>query len=507
MKIKHVLVVLSAIFSTPALSQQSQIKYEVEAQAIGTTNDAVPFWMRSNQFGSIPLNGVSGSFIGRAYKDYDSTQNGLLDWGAGFEGRTNVGQNSKLLLIEGYAKVKAGIFQLKVGRSKDVMGLSGDTSLTSGNFSISGNALGIPKVEISIPEYYTLPIWDGIFAVKGGISHGWLGRVKVADTVAGSFVSKNYLMSQTEAAKTYFHQKSLYIKLGKNTWKTHLFGGFSHQAFWGNEDQIYGSDIFDISAVRTFLHVLTGKAYGGTGTLLPRSKIGNQLGSIDLGLEYDFENIKLGISRQNFYDVGALAKLANLRDGLNGIYLINKKSERPEKAFHWKKILLELFYSKNQAGEPWSKKTNSGDEDYYNNYFYPHGWSYKNIGLGNPFVTAKYDLRKGLATAPSDYFGNNRVIALHIGVETKILKWNHTAKLSHSWNYGTFGTSEAGRSTGSQRYPPAYGLFGKANQFSAYLNGSRKINKNTSIGYELATDNGTLLRNSLGIGFRVCKML
>src|SRR5690606_25231710 len=153
-----------------------------------------------------------------------------------------------LSLIEGYGKMRVAIFQLKAGRTKDVMGLNGDSSLTSGNFAISGNALGIPKVEISIPEYYTLPIWDGLIAIKGNFAHGWMGEYTVADE---RLIQSEIAESQIAYPKTYFHQKSLYGRVGKDEWKLKLYGGFSHQAMWGNEKDVYGNT-FNLSNLQTF---------------------------------------------------------------------------------------------------------------------------------------------------------------------------------------------------------------------------------------------------------------
>ena len=115
-------------------------------------------------------------------------------------------------------------------------------------------------------------------------------------------------------------------------------------------------------------------------------RMGNSLGSIDLGFEYEFKNVRLLAYRQNLYDAGALYYLANIRDGLNGLSLVNKNYIN--KGFQWKKILVEVLYTKNQAGESWSHLTkSSGDEDYYNHYQYIQGWSYNGIGIGNPFIS------------------------------------------------------------------------------------------------------------------------
>ncbi|EDM34770.1 hypothetical protein PBAL39_02700 [Pedobacter sp. BAL39] len=510
------LIILSSTLLLLAAEARSQgirnISAELELQAIGTTNSTVPFWMRSNQYGSIPLSGASGSFLARMRKDYDTLSTADLnsgrkkafDWGFGFEGRANGGKDANLQLIEAYAKVKASIFQLKVGRTKDVMGLNGDTTLSSGNFAVSGNALGIPKVEISIPEYYTIPVFNGLFAFKGNFAHGWVGKVFILESVGSSTNGGTAFPINNRYPQTYLHQKSLYVRLGKKDWRLKLYGGFNHQVYWGNEKEAYGPN-FDLSTLESLFYVATGKAYGARG--VPTSKIGNQLGSLDVGAEYEFDNFKLMLYRQNLYDVGALSKLANIADGLNGISIENKHFDDNNRGFRWKKALFEVFYSKDQAGYPWSKPTKSGDEDYYNNFYYLEGWSYKDLGMGNPFITARNQAREGQAYRYADYFINNRIIALHLGLSGSLNQWNFTSKVSYSWNYGTFGTSEYGGSTGSIRNPQTTNLFVPVQQFSVFLESMKQFNKGYRMGFATALDQGKLLNNSFGLQLKVVKSL
>lgn len=482
------------------------IKTEVETQVIGTTNGKVPFWMRANQFGSVPLSGVSAGFLGRIHKDYalpDSNgKKKLTDWAFGFEGRANAGKGSNLQLIEAYAKFRLGIFQFQGGRTKDVMGLNGDTLLSTGNFSVSGNAPGIPKLEISIPEYYTIPVFDGLFSFKGNFVHGWLGHVRTTDSVGSSGPSQTTFYLKSGNLPTYFHQKSLYIRLGKKDWKLKLYGGFNHQVYWGSEREAYGPN-FKLSPLTTFFYVATGKTYGARG--VPSSKIGNQLGSLDLGVEYDFQNYKVMIYRQNFYDVGALSKLANIADGLNGISVENKNYKANQGGFQWKKALFEFFYSKNQAGYPWSIPTKSGDEDYYNNFYYLDGWSYQGMGVGNPLITPRHEARKGQAFRFADYFINNRVVAWHAGLSGSLNSWTYTSKVTYSINYGTFGSSIYGNSTGSIRNPQTSNIFKPVKQFSMYLEGLKALKKGYSVGFATALDQGKLLDNSFGLLVRLKK--
>jgi hypothetical protein len=490
-----------------AAQSPGTFKTDIEVQAIGTSKKEVPFWLRSNQYGSIPLSGISTSLFLRHSKDYEisTTSNTLYRnkkffWGYGTEVRANGGNGSNLQLIEGYLKAKASIFQLKVGRTKDVMGLTGDTALSSGNFAVSGNALGIPKIELSIPQYVTLPFFQGIFAFKGNVSHGWLGHIQITKSVS-ALDNKIYELYNTNPI-TYLHQKSFYGRLGKDAWKLKLYGGFSHQVFWGGEQSSFGPN-FELSKFKTFLHVLTGQAYGNEG--VPTSKIGNQLGSIDLAAEFELKNVKIKLYRQNIYDVGALAKLANIRDGLNGVTFENKAYKETKTNFKWKTILFEHFYSKDQAGYPSSIPTKSGDEDYYNNFYYISGWSYFNQGLGNPLITPRHYARDGQADYQNDYFINNRVSAFHLGLSGIYQQWDFLSKLTYSTNFGTFGTSKYGKSTGSIRFPSDTNLFETVNQFSFYLEAMRPLPKNYYTGFALSLDQGKLLNNSFGLVLKVKK--
>ncbi|GAH40532.1 unnamed protein product, partial [marine sediment metagenome] len=203
-------------------AQQNNLVYSVETLGGVTSPGKVPFWLKSNQFGSIPIDNASLSLIGAIRKDYDTTKTRFLDWGASVEGRVNVGNKSNFTLIEGYGKLRISIFEIKAGRMKEIMGLC-DTSLSSGSFSVSGNTLGIPKVQVGISEFYSLPIFGKLFAFKGNFAHGWIGKTSM--NLDGNILQ----------IETYLHQKSLYGRFGKPEWKCKLYGGFNHQVFWGNE--------------------------------------------------------------------------------------------------------------------------------------------------------------------------------------------------------------------------------------------------------------------------------
>jgi hypothetical protein len=450
-------------------AQKKNYFFDLGSSAGYISPEHVPFWLRSNRFGSIPLDNASLSFIGVARKDYSTSRAGIFDWGFSVEGRANIGNKSNFILIEGYTKLRISVFEIRAGRSKEIMGLC-DTSLSSGSFSVSGNAPGIPKVQISIPEFYSLPFFGRLFAIKGNYAHGWIGEASMNMDSANLRVD------------TYLHQSSFYGRFGRPEWKWKLYGGFNHQVQCGNERISYGNS-YAFSPLKTYLYVIRGGTYVDGNT-----RLGDHLGSIYLGFEYEFKNVRLLAYRQNIYKAGALYYMANISDGLNGLSMVNTNFLR--KGFQWRKILVEVFYARSQGGESWSVPRPSGAEDYYNHYQYLNGWSYQGVGIGNPFISSRTYTMEGLPSYPYQYFINNRVIAFHFGYEGSIHKWDFILKTSYTLNYGTYSTITQ---------------FPETKQFSAYLEVNKELKNGMNVGFTGAFDVGELYYDSYGILFRVGK--
>jgi hypothetical protein len=127
------------------------------------------------------------------------------------------------------------------------------------------------------------------------------------------------------------------------------------------------------------------------------------------------------------------------------------------------------------------------------------------LGLGNPFITPYPSTRKGLVNDPTDYFNNNRVAAFYLGAEGFVNDISITTRLSYSFNYGTFGTSQYGYSTGNSFTPPRYGLWQELKQFSAYLQLVKPIGDGLTAAFEGALDAGKLFNQGAGFTLRLCK--
>lgn len=479
------IIITIAILISLSGYAQLNIQSSIEAQTTIAPANKMPFWFRSDQYGSIPPAGTSGAFIGSVYKPYDSTQVHGFNWSAGIQGRINVGSQSNITLIEAYIKVKKGIFALSAGRTRDVTGIV-DTSLSSGSFSISGNALGIPKVSFGIPEYYGLPFFNKLFSIKLNYSFGYFGTVDIGPP-GSTLVDK---------AVQYYQENEIYGRLGRNDWKLKLFAGINHHVEYGNEQEIYGP-FYKLSGFQQAIYAAIGKTFHADKNhdSYLGGKVGNHIGSVDFGGEYDFSTINVMGYHQFIYDVGALAHLANISDGITGISISNKT--RSDNTIRWQKFLLEFIATKNQAGGLNSKSL-SGDEDYYNDYEFDYGWSYMEANLGNPLLTSRKYTRTNLLTNPMDYIIDNRILGIHTGLQASVNQINITMKLTYTRNYGTYGTSIYGHSTGTRFYPTT-GVFTEVNQFSGYLGLNKNLKNNVTVGAALALDKGMLYYNSAGL--------
>jgi hypothetical protein len=106
--------------------------------------------------------------------------------------------------------------------------------------------------------------------------------------------------------------------------------------------------------------------------------------------------------------------------------------------------------------------------------------------------------------AIDEFFVNNRIQSLHLGLEGAISNFALLGKFTFSQNYGTYGTSPWGHSLNNIRDPRKPPYFGKEGQFSGYLEASRDF-KNLNLALCAAFDQGNMIKNSSGLWFRVSK--
>lgn len=463
-----------------------EIKYSVEAGTIISTNGETPFWLRANQYGIIPNQSPIFTLRGSVSLDYkkaitkeDKYKLSKFDWGYGLNIVGNVGKENHVLIPEAYIKAKFGAFEIYGGRRKEIVGLV-DSTLSSGSYIWSGNALPMPKIQISTPNFVPLGFTNGFLSFKGNYAHGWFEN------------------SRTDVKNFYLHQKSLYFRLGKPDWKFHFYGGFNHQVQWGGE-LLYPDpkNQFSIngkvgSSFNDYLNIVTGRSLAGAsdttknGAIDALNRSGNHLGTIDVGFEINTNNFSILCYRQNIYEDGSLAYLSNITDGLNGISInIKKKSEA---IIEVQKIVVEYLNTLSQGGITGGDNTNSrlrGTDDYFNHGVYRNGWSYNNTAIGTSFIN-----NISATNLTGSFNNNNRVSAIYIGILGQLSKDTKTEiKLSLTNNSGTYSNP-----------------FDKSkNQYSGILKLTKSIKKysNTDIFFNIAYDSGSLFSPVLGSYFGV----
>jgi hypothetical protein len=448
------------------------MQYQAEAGVYVSSNGENPFWLRTNQYGVVPLKSGIAALRGAIYKEYDSTYNAAgklrkFALGYGLNVAANVGQTNNIYIPEAYVKLRYRVFEIFGGRRKEIFGLV-DTSLTSGSYIWSGNALPLPKIQISIPNYIPV-LWNGLIAIKGSYGDGFFGnsgRVK----------------------QFYLHQKSLYGRIGRENGKFHAFGGFNHQVQWGGSNPQMPNIEFANNIYAYLYSVIPLKRVSAIasqhltkGDL--ENRVGNQLGTLDLGVEYKLAHYKFFVYRQNLYEQGAaLLRLANIKDGLNGISVENLSTTN---RFSLRKVLFEFFYSKSQGDDPliFTKVRAWELENYFTHYQYIDGWTYRGKVIGTPLITTR-DETLNVFPYTDQLINNNRIKSFYLAFNLQINKRIHiTAKNVYSSNSGVMFTN----------FNSTY------KQFSGNISGDVVLKNLTELKIQTAYDVGEIYPNNIGL--------
>lgn len=427
--------------ATAALSQRVS-RYEVRVGGLASGKQT-PFWLRANQYGTVPLRGSVvqvGAAVHTDYQSADSTgYRPKFDWGYGLSAVVNagtvdtrpdvLGSTGTFLLPEAYVKGRFGAFEAYVGRRKELFGLV-DTLLTTGAYAWSGNALPIPKIQVSLPNYTAVPFTKGVISVLGGAAHGW-------------FESSDKIVTGS-----YLHQSWLYGRLGKPSWGFRLYGGFNHQAVWGGYSTVITASVPADGHLPSSLKFLPNVAFGIQGIAVdPKfntpnnfegNRIGNHLGSIDFAADVNIGSWNVFGYRQFLYETGSLFYLTSIADGINGLRLRNERQPAGE-IFFLKQVLIEYIFTGSQGGDEFvlEDPKRRGRVDYFNNAQFQDGWRYFGRSIGNPLLTPNGETDPSLPQRAA--IANNRINAIHLGVTGQLLsRVDLTAKLTLSRNAGTY---------------------------------------------------------------------
>ena len=402
-----------------------------EVSSVLTTGRAVPFWQRANQFGTVPLEGSVGTLRLGLSSDYRPLPAKRVDWGYGLEIVGNAGPTGGQLIIpQAYIKGRWRQLELYVGRRRTIMGLV-DTLLTTGAYAVSGNALPLPTIQIGTRGYAPLRFTKGLISINATFGHAW------------------FESADRKVSNAMLHQATFYARLGKPSWKVRLYAGVNHQVVWGGYSPYLGPDLANKgylpSSLKAYFYAVTALAYpdaavdGNVTSFDETNRIGNHLGSVDVGAEVDIGNTTIFLYRQNPYDSGAIWYLTTIADGLNGLSI--RRKNRGSSFFSIDRGLVEYLYTGDQGGNQFviDDPQRRGKVNYFNNAQYIDGWTTRSRVIGTPFLTPVSEL---YAWHPTGIIGNNRVSVLHLGLSGYIGKeasW--LLKLSGSQNAGIYDDS------------------------------------------------------------------
>jgi hypothetical protein len=477
-----IMLALSLISSTcyaQVRDSSGLVHAQVEVGGWAATGKVQPFWLRANQYGTVPnatpeATGRVGVWRDYARPDTLTNSRKRLVWGFGLNAVTNVGQTNQLLLAEAYGKVAYGIIEFYGGRRRQTIGL-GDTTLSSGFMANSGNALPIPKVQLATRGYIPLGFLKSWLAVNAGFAHGWFNV---------PYINKSYL-----------HQKYLYLRFGKPKAPVQVHLGLNHQVQWGGEaDYLIGSPVAVNgklpSSFKYYGNIILATNPGQWSAADYTSfdgayRIGNHLGSIDAAIEVRNGWGHWLLYHQHIYeDVSGLLFL-NAPDGLTGLRWVRHSQGAGKGTNGVNHIVIEYVSTLDQSGATFDVPGSmyQGTDNYFNHGQYREGWSYLGRSLGTPLIGAKTELRGAAQT--NLFFPNNRIQALYVGASGLLysrLTW--TTRLTYNRNYGTF----------SLPYPIPL------NQFSGLLSAQFPLLRwpGTFLTSSVALDQGDLLPGTAG---------
>lgn len=450
-------------------------EYHAEVGSYYATSGQTPFWLRTNQFGVVPLDAPLGTVRVGLHSDYRAvaTKRKPVDVGYGLDVVGNApGRNWQVLVPEAYVKARLWPLEVSAGRRREVFGLV-DTLLSSGSFAWSGNALPMPKIQVSLPDYWPA---NAVVSFRGTFAHGFFEN------------SRPYVRN------AFLHQKSLYVRLGKPGWAVRFFGGFNHQVMWGGRSPFYSNDGKLPSGLDAYRFVVTGLSLAGDSARFGNSfdggnRVGNHLGSVDVGAEFTVGKSSFFLYRQSFYEDGSLFYLTNITDGLHGLRWQN--GAKPHGGPQLRRVTVEYLSTMSQGGDVFSENPlRRGRDNYFNHPQYFDGWSYVGRTLGTPFITPNAELGN-LVGRTGGFTSNNRVRVAHLGLMGSVDGVRLEGKVSYSWNYGTYdGSFNAVRT-----------------QLSAYLRGTTDLDVPNGIEVSGAVgyDQGSLFNNALGFNLRLRK--
>lgn len=465
-------------FSQQDSTHKTEVGFNSEIGLGSATGPQTPLWIRANQYGIIPLDPhfgiakVGGSLSKRSI-------NNKFQWYSEIEVASVIGKTTRLILPVAFTSFRYGNIEVYVGRKKEIYGLV-DTLNTSGSYAWSGNSLPIPKIQIGTAGFVPIHFTHDFLSIQATFAHGWFGKEDFA---------YNYFL----------HQKTFYLRLGKPKQKLKFYGGISHFAQWGGNAPLLiglgrtGADGSLPKSINDFWYILTAKNFPQAPNLSQfdsDNRLGNHLGTIDLGFTYKAKNSTWMFYTQHSVE-NAPGLMSNFPDGLYGLSWSNNKTTS-QTLLKVRNITLEALTLLDQ-GVFIDSRYGYLINDYFNNSQYMDGWSYRNNIIGNPLITLRTDTRPEWFNSRGFYsnrdyhqINGNYMQSLYLAVNAS-WKNNTQFKFRSSISHYLLYLGEGKFGNASRQFSGSFEVFRKV-----------KLLNNSTLHTSISFDSGKWLPNTFG---------
>lgn len=436
-------IVISAMIQFAACSLQAQEAF-VEVSGKVSSGNFAPLWLSSNRQGVVSPYANSAYerigyqhdfYFGKPNENHEGTED--KDWHIQAAADIMLSQNAqqKFSIHQLYGEISYKKVSLTIGQKERQIDLR-NNSLTSGGLSQGINAQPIPEVLGSV-DYFSIPFCNHWWKWRGRIGYGkttdgnWQ-KNWVADINSNRYTS-NYLYCERMIGWKIGDEERFPLVFEPSLQMMTQFGGTTYNVAGRNHDDA-SVPIVHAENFNAFWHAFWPMGSNDeTDGNMPNSA-GNTLGSYNFAVSWITDTWKIrGYFERIFEDQSMLTVQYGIFDHLAGIDI-----DLPENPYVTS-ILVEHMSTKDQAGPVYHDKSPNipesytGIDNYYNHHLYP-GWQNYGMTIGNPLLTSPiYNSNHDL------HFYNNRVRALHIGVNGQPndwLSWGVIATFTRNW--GTY---------------------------------------------------------------------
>lgn len=499
------IIVIAALLPSalPALADDTGVTLDYSAGITFNAGDSqlAPYYIMAGRGGTVTQR-YSALLNASLSHEIDTTKR--LSWGSGVElwggytnsadykrwnaelqeFRANSQHPARLWVQQLYGSVKWRGVLTHVGIKRPDSPVV-DPLLSSGDLTMSGNALPGVGIETGFVNYQTVPFTHGWVQVEGRVGYY---RLQGDDWLTNHFSQYNSFVT----TDYWFNYKRMHLRTNPGQPVVFTFGLQAACQFGGKCETYYQgqlqSTVTQPADAKAFFRTLVPGSGGGDGGQYVE---GNHLGTWDVMLDWKLPNGKgmlRGYYESPWEDGSGIGKL-NGFDGLWGLEYRNTGEPSIVDG-----AVIEYVDLTNQSGYVhWSAddypdspisqanggKGCTGADDYYNNYFYN---SYQNMGqsIGSPFVKSLIYNQDGYMR-----YTDNLMRGFHMGVRGTVSReLTYRALLSYR------------RSWGTPFEPRAHGASCTSWMLEAVMH--PKWMPELAFGAQVAMDRGQLLGNNFG---------